>query len=85
MYVCMFSLTYIIYISIEIIIDPVQRIAEENEGLPSKEVIQRLVDLFFRFINSVFPFVHKHTLKKQIEDGTVSKPLLWSVLAIGAR
>ncbi|KAI9487962.1 fungal-specific transcription factor domain-containing protein [Zychaea mexicana] len=65
--------------------DPVQRIAEENEGLPSKEVIMHLVDLFFKYINSVFPFVHKATLKQSVEDGTVSKPLLWSVLAIGAR
>ena len=44
-----------------------------------------LVDLFFKYINSVFPFVHKATLKRRIDDGSVSKPLLWSVLAIGAR
>lgn len=44
-----------------------------------------LVELFFKHINSVFPIVHRATLIKQIEDGTVSRPLLWSVLAIGAR
>lgn len=50
-----------------------------------KDIVMHLVDLFFEHLNSVFPIVHRATLKQAIEDGTVSKPLLWSVLAIGAR
>lgn len=65
--------------------DPLQRLADENDGLPPQETVMHLVDLFFKHINAVFPIVHRPTLKKAIEDGTVSKPLLWSVLAIGAR
>lgn len=56
-----------------------------DDNLPPKETIMHLVELFFKYINSVFPIVHRATLIKQIEDGTVSRPLLWSVLAIGAR
>ncbi|KAI9024934.1 fungal-specific transcription factor domain-containing protein [Phycomyces nitens] len=52
---------------------------------PPIDIIMHLVDLFFKYINSVFPLVHRATLKQSINDGTVSKPLLWSVMAIGAR
>ncbi|KAI8076676.1 fungal-specific transcription factor domain-containing protein [Gilbertella persicaria] len=53
--------------------------------LPPVEIVNHLVDLFFQYINSVFPFVHRVILKKSIQDGTISRPLLYSVLAIGAR
>ncbi|CDS02685.1 hypothetical protein LRAMOSA00090 [Lichtheimia ramosa] len=60
-------------------------LSKGDDNLPPKETIMHLVELFFKHINSVFPIVHRATLIKQIEDGTVSRPLLWSVLAIGAR
>ncbi|KAG0164650.1 hypothetical protein DFQ28_009634, partial [Apophysomyces sp. BC1034] len=53
--------------------------------LPPADIVNHLVDLFFKYINSVVPLVHRATLKQQINDGTVSKPLLWGVMAIGAR
>ncbi|KAI8369860.1 fungal-specific transcription factor domain-containing protein [Choanephora cucurbitarum] len=58
---------------------------ENSFDLPSLEIVNHLVDLFFQNINSIFPFVHRTILKKTIQDGTVSRPLLYSVLAIGAR
>ncbi|KAI9315212.1 fungal-specific transcription factor domain-containing protein [Dichotomocladium elegans] len=58
---------------------------EKDDGLPPKDIIMHLVGLYFKYINATFPIVHRQTLMKSIEDGTVSKPLLWSVLAIGAR
>ena len=58
---------------------------ENSLDLPSLEIVNHLVDLFFQNINSIFPFVHRTMLKKTIQDGTVSRPLLYSVLAIGAR
>ncbi|KAI9357536.1 fungal-specific transcription factor domain-containing protein [Pilaira anomala] len=53
--------------------------------LPPLDIVIHLVDLFFKYINSLFPFVHRIVLKKSIKDGTVSRPLLYSVLAISAR
>lgn len=58
---------------------------EQTSDLPPLDIVNHLVDLFFKNINSVFPFVHRHVLKKSIQDGTISRPLLYSVLAIGAR
>ncbi|KAI9484046.1 MAG: fungal-specific transcription factor domain-containing protein [Benjaminiella poitrasii] len=58
---------------------------ERSSDLPSVEIVNHLVDIFFKYINSVFPVVHRAILKKQIQDGTVSRPLLYSVLAISAR
>ncbi|KAI8642751.1 fungal-specific transcription factor domain-containing protein [Parasitella parasitica] len=58
---------------------------EQTSDLPPFDVVNHLVDLFFKYINSVFPFVHRHVLKRSIQDGSVSRPLLYSVLAIGAR
>ncbi|KAI7849086.1 fungal-specific transcription factor domain-containing protein [Circinella umbellata] len=49
------------------------------------DIIMHLVDLFFQHLNSVYPLVHRRTLKQAIRNGTVSKPLLWSVMGIGAR
>ncbi|KAL7322850.1 hypothetical protein PS15p_210826 [Mucor circinelloides] len=59
--------------------------SEQTSDLPPLDIVNHLVDLFFKNINSVFPFVHRHVLKKSIQDGTISRPLLYSVLAIGAR
>ncbi|KAG0174323.1 hypothetical protein DFQ28_006763 [Apophysomyces sp. BC1034] len=56
-----------------------------GDDLPSEEIVMHLVDLFFKYINSVFPLVHRATIKQGIVNGTVSKPLLWAVMAIGAR
>ncbi|KAI8384051.1 fungal-specific transcription factor domain-containing protein [Blakeslea trispora] len=58
---------------------------ENSLDLPPLDIVNHLVDLFFQNINSVFPFVHPTVLKKSIQDGTVSRPLLYSVMAIGAR
>ncbi|CEP09646.1 hypothetical protein [Parasitella parasitica] len=58
---------------------------EQTSDLPPLDIVNHLVDLFFKYINSVFPFVHRHVLKRSIQDGSVSRPLLYSVLAIGAR
>ncbi|KAI9269657.1 hypothetical protein EDC94DRAFT_376949 [Helicostylum pulchrum] len=58
---------------------------ENCADLPPLDIVIHLVDLFFKYINSLFPFVHRITLKKSIKDGTVSRPLLYSVLAISAR
>lgn len=55
------------------------------EDFPEPEIVMHLVDLFFQYINSVFPFIHRTRLKQSITDKTVSKPLLWSVMAIAAR
>ncbi|KAG1166961.1 hypothetical protein G6F36_012747 [Rhizopus arrhizus] len=57
----------------------------EYDDLPDPEIVTHLIDLFFRYINSVFPFVHRGRLKQSIVDKTVSKPLLWSVMATAAR
>ncbi|OAD80486.1 Zn(2)-C6 fungal-specific transcription factor [Phycomyces blakesleeanus NRRL 1555(-)] len=56
-----------------------------TNDFPPIDIIMHLVDLFFKYINSVFPLIHRATLKQSINDGTVSRPLLWSVMAIGAR
>jgi hypothetical protein len=53
--------------------------------MPSEEVVLHLVDFFFKYINSIFPLVHHSTLVQSIKDGSISPPLLWSVMAIGAR
>ncbi|KAF7724416.1 hypothetical protein EC973_001080 [Apophysomyces ossiformis] len=37
------------------------------------------------YINSVFPLVHRATIKQAIRDRAILKPLLWAVMAIGAR
>jgi hypothetical protein len=58
---------------------------ELSSDLPPLEIVNHLVDLFFKYINSVFPFVHRGVLKKSIQDGSVSRPLLYGVLAISAR
>ncbi|KAI7869077.1 fungal-specific transcription factor domain-containing protein [Spinellus fusiger] len=57
---------------------------KDNE-LPPMNIVIHLVDLFFKNINSVFPLIQRSILKESITDGTVSKPLLWSVIAVGAR
>jgi hypothetical protein len=49
------------------------------------EITTHLIDLFFQYINSVFPFVHRARLKQSIQEGNVSKPLIWGVMAIAAR
>ncbi|KAI9022842.1 fungal-specific transcription factor domain-containing protein [Phycomyces nitens] len=59
--------------------------SDQQDQLPSLDIILHLVDLFFKYINSVFPLIHRGTLRQAIMNGTVSKPLLWSVLAIAAR
>ncbi|KAI8993494.1 fungal-specific transcription factor domain-containing protein [Pilobolus umbonatus] len=58
---------------------------ERSSDLPPLDLVNHLVDLFFTYVNSVFPFVHRAVLKKSIQDGTVSRPLLYAVLAISAR
>ncbi|KAI8067089.1 fungal-specific transcription factor domain-containing protein [Gongronella butleri] len=57
----------------------------EQLQLPDHELVIHLVDLFFKYINSIFPLLHYPTLMEAIKDQSVSQPLLWSVLAIGAR
>lgn len=57
----------------------------EVDDFPPKELVTHLIDLFFQHINSVFPFVHRARLKQSIQDGNVSKPLIWGVMAIAAR
>ncbi|KAI8082944.1 fungal-specific transcription factor domain-containing protein [Halteromyces radiatus] len=57
----------------------------DDVTMPSEEVVLHLVDFFFKYINSIFPLIHHHTLVQSIKDGTISQPLLWSVMAIGAR
>lgn len=56
-----------------------------GNSLPPPEIVNHLVDLFFKYINSVIPFIHRVVLKKSIQDGTVSHPLLYSVMALSAR
>ncbi|CEP15564.1 hypothetical protein [Parasitella parasitica] len=56
-----------------------------DDDFPPQEIVTHLIDLFFQYINSVFPFVHRARLKQSIHEGTVSKPLLWGVMAIAAR
>jgi hypothetical protein len=58
---------------------------EISSDLPPLDLVNHLVDLFFKYVNSVFPFVHRVVLKRSIKDGSVSRPLLYSVLAISAR
>lgn len=58
---------------------------ERSSDLPPLDLVNHLVDLFFTYVNSVFPFVHRAVLKKSIQDGSVSRPLLYAVLAISAR
>lgn len=60
-------------------------LVEHTSDLPPLDIVNHLVDLFFKYVNSVFPFVHRHVLKRSIQDGSVSRPLLYSVLAISAR
>ncbi|CEJ00562.1 hypothetical protein RMCBS344292_14615 [Rhizopus microsporus] len=53
--------------------------------LPSKEIVDHLVNIFFKHINAFLPFVHRSILKKSIQEGTIPRPLLYSVLATSAR
>ena len=62
-----------------------QNLGDDGENYPPMDIVMHLVDLFFQHLNSVFPLVHRRTLKQAIRNGTVSKPLLWSVMGIGAR
>lgn len=55
------------------------------DDFPPPDIVEHLIDLFFQYINSVFPLVHRAKLKQSIKNGTVSKPLLWGVMAIAAR
>lgn len=57
----------------------------EGDDFPPPDIVTHLIDLFFQYLNSVFPFVHRARLKQSINEGTVSKPLLWGVMAIAAR
>lgn len=58
---------------------------DDKDLYPPMDILIHLVDLFFKHLNSVFPLVHRKTLKRSIHDGTVSRPLLWAIMAIGAR
>lgn len=58
---------------------------DDDDDFPPHEIVTHLIDLFFQYLNSVFPFVHRARLKQSINEGTVSKPLLWGVMAIAAR
>ncbi|KAI7884277.1 hypothetical protein K492DRAFT_174190 [Lichtheimia hyalospora FSU 10163] len=60
-------------------------LGDDKDFYPPIDVVIHLVDLFFKHLNSVFPLVHRKTLKYAIHDGTVSRPLLWAIMAIGAR
>ncbi|KAI9302003.1 fungal-specific transcription factor domain-containing protein [Cunninghamella echinulata] len=57
----------------------------EDIEMPPQDIVLHLVNYFFKYINSLFPLLHHPTLIQSIRDGTVSQPLLWSVMAIGAR
>ncbi|GAN11473.1 conserved hypothetical protein [Mucor ambiguus] len=63
----------------------ISRQENEDDDFPPPEIVTHLIDLFFQYLNSVFPFVHRARLKQSMNEGTVSKPLLWSVMAIAAR
>lgn len=71
------------YCLIELLTQP--KLKTESDEFPPEEIVTHLIDLFFQHINSVFPFVHRARLKKSIQDGNVSKPLIWGVMAIAAR
>lgn len=58
---------------------------DHSADLPPFDIVNHLVDLFFKYVNSVFPFVLRPVLRRSIQDGSVSRPLLYSVLAISAR
>lgn len=60
-------------------------LGDDKDFYPPINIVIHLVDLFFKHLNSVFPLVHRKTLKRSIQDGTVSRPLLWAIMAIGAR
>ncbi|KAI9482541.1 hypothetical protein BDB00DRAFT_879118 [Zychaea mexicana] len=64
---------------------PGQNLYSDGESYLPMDIVMHLVDLFFQHLNSVFPIVHRRTLKQSIHNGTVSKPLLWSIMGIGAR
>ncbi|KAG1438643.1 hypothetical protein G6F56_012575 [Rhizopus delemar] len=55
------------------------------DDIPPMPIIEHLVDIFFKHINAFIPIIHHATLKQSIEDGTVSRPLLYGVLATSAR
>ncbi|OBZ91795.1 hypothetical protein A0J61_00127 [Choanephora cucurbitarum] len=57
---------------------------QEND-LPPIDILNHLIELFFQYVNSVFPLVHRGRLRQSIQDCTVSKPLLWALMAISAR
>ncbi|KAI8333772.1 fungal-specific transcription factor domain-containing protein [Blakeslea trispora] len=61
------------------------KVDKEDDDFPPIEIVNHLVELFFQYVNSVFPLVHRGRLRQSIEDGTVSKPLLWALMAIAAR
>ncbi|KAI8973237.1 fungal-specific transcription factor domain-containing protein [Mycotypha africana] len=56
-----------------------------KDDIPPPEIVTHLIDLFFQYINSVFPLVNRMRMKQLIKEGNVSKPLLWVVMAIAAR
>ncbi|KAG0744736.1 hypothetical protein G6F57_009476 [Rhizopus arrhizus] len=59
--------------------------SDSGDDLPPLPIVDHLVDMFFKHINAFIPFVHRASLKKSIHNGTVSRPLLYSVLAASAR
>jgi hypothetical protein len=68
-----------------IILKQSKETAQEDDDFPPIEIVTHLIDLFFQYINSVFPFVHRARLKQSIQEGNVSRPLIWGVMAIAAR
>jgi len=60
---------------------------EELSGFPPSEAImQDLVDVYFRLLgDSFFSFLHQGLFTRKMQEGTISKALLYAVCAVSAR
>ncbi|CAO3665543.1 unnamed protein product [Rhizopus stolonifer] len=56
-----------------------------SDDLLPRKIVYHLIDIFFKHINAFIPFVHRASLKRSVQDNTISRPLLYSVMAISAR
>ncbi|KAH8709920.1 Cutinase transcription factor 1 beta [Beauveria bassiana] len=54
------------------------------KDLPQRNLMRRLIDVFFERFHVYFPILHKFKFLSSVEDGTVSMVLLRSVLFVGS-
>lgn len=59
--------------------------SKSDDILPSYDVIEHIVDLYFKYLFSALPLFHEETLRSQIKERNCSDFLLLSLLGACAR